>query len=235
MRQVRLTGPGAGSDKYDILTALAVTALRKGGHLQVTVLRLMSLITARYNWTQDEFAVGYREMAQMWSVDERTAKREVKRFLDLGLVTQVRKGAKGRVSIYRLDLVRITELTQDAWACVGRDFETRMNDRCAEAEAEDKKVVQVDFATGQKIRAEASPQLPNTPWGRTLARLSAVDASRCAAWFAQLQIIDDRDGNLVLLAPSRFSAGYIKTHLQGILEEAVRQEYGSHFRCVVTG
>jgi hypothetical protein len=39
----------------------------------------MALITMRYNWQRDELTTGQGEIAPLWSVDERTVKREMAR------------------------------------------------------------------------------------------------------------------------------------------------------------
>ena len=79
MHSLRPTGRGASSRKYDILTALGAFALRGSKHEQRRMLRFMLLITARYNWRRDRLSVGQREIAMMWSCDERTVKREMAR------------------------------------------------------------------------------------------------------------------------------------------------------------
>lgn len=97
MQNARLAGPGAGAEKYDILTALAVKGLSSSGTLQTSILRLVALVTARYNWARGEMAIGQREMAALWSVDERTAKRETRRLIDTGFLVLKVRGVKGRV------------------------------------------------------------------------------------------------------------------------------------------
>lgn len=228
MRQARLTGPGAGSDKYDILTALAVSGLAQGGHLQISLLRLMALVTARYNWTQDELSIGQREMAQLWSVDERTAKREVKRLTDAGLLVLTRAGVKGRVACYRLDFIKIRALTEAHWTCVGPDFEARMTERHT-PQPETPKVVQVDFSARQKQPAIDAA----TPWERVRQRLAASDQARFVAWFAPLALIRQTTEDIVLAAPTRFAAQYLDTHLRRDLEQAIAQEFGPQLRCEI--
>lgn len=233
MRHARMTGPGAGSDKYDILTALAVAGLAAGGQRQISLLRLMALVTARYNWAQDEVAIGQREMAQMWSVDERTAKREVKRLTEAGLLVILRPGVKGRVAVYRLDLAAVCLATEGVWSSVGPDYADRMTRRHQSPdpeplpEAAPPKVVQVDFANRQRL----SPG--DTPWDRARASLANADAARFAAWFAGLALVSDQDGAVVLSAPSRFAATYVTTHLQAPLLAALRMAYGADIRCEV--
>ncbi len=228
MSQPRLTGPGAGSDKYDILTALSVAALASGGQLQVSLLRLMALVTARYNWTQDDLSLGQRDMAQLWSVDERTAKREVKRLLDCGLLLLLRPGVKGRVARYRLDLAAVRALTEVHWPKVGSDFHDRMSHRHRPAAAQPR-VVQVDFTARQRL----SDMPDATPWERIRQRLQADDPARFNAWFATLQLDGQDDHVVTLTAPSRFAAQYGATHLLRPLELAVRAELGTGLRCEI--
>ena len=66
----RATGRNAASMKYDILSALGAHACAGDKHLQRLVLRLITLVVARYNWISDELMVGQREIAELWSIDE---------------------------------------------------------------------------------------------------------------------------------------------------------------------
>jgi hypothetical protein len=84
------------SQKYDVLTALGAHALA-GGKTQMRLgLRFITLITARYNWARNELAVGQREIARLWSVDERTVKREMAKLRALGWLVVKRQGTRGR-------------------------------------------------------------------------------------------------------------------------------------------
>jgi len=126
MHAIRPVGRGASARKYDLLTALGAHALAQPKAEQRRVLRLMTLITARYNWGRDELAVGQREIAAMWSVDERTVKREMAQLRARGWLLVKRQGARGRVTEYRLGIDRMLTDTQPAWASVGPDFALRM-------------------------------------------------------------------------------------------------------------
>ncbi|MFD1807144.1 hypothetical protein ACFSHQ_00730 [Gemmobacter lanyuensis] len=95
MAQAKLMGRNASARKYDILTALGVHACRGDKHLQRLVLRLITLIVARYNWQSDELCVGQREIAQLWSVDERTVKRDMARLREIGWLTVKAAAARG--------------------------------------------------------------------------------------------------------------------------------------------
>ena len=72
-------GRDAAVRKYDALSALMAFALAGDPNRQRLVLRLMALITTRYNWQRNELAMGQREIARLWCVDERTVKRDMAR------------------------------------------------------------------------------------------------------------------------------------------------------------
>ncbi|MEJ2031079.1 MAG: hypothetical protein P8X66_14795, partial [Maritimibacter sp.] len=94
----RIAGPGASAIKYDILTALLVTAAQGSPVEARLALRLSLLITARFNWRQGSFAIGQREIARMWGVTERTAKRELAEMRGRGWITIAVPAARGRVA-----------------------------------------------------------------------------------------------------------------------------------------
>ncbi len=96
MEPKRLTGPEAGSLKYDILTALTLLGLHGTATEQTSMMRLIALITARYNWRANELTVGQRDIARMWAVNERTVKREMKRLTDAQILVCKRSGVRGR-------------------------------------------------------------------------------------------------------------------------------------------
>lgn len=227
MKINRFTGPQAGSQKYDLLTAMSVAGLNGSATFQTSMLRLVAVVTARYNWRLDELTVGQREMARMWSVDERTVKREIKRLTGAGILLQLRPGVRGRVAAYRLNLAEIHRLSAPVWDRVGPDFIARMG---AEAEAQtaaDKpKVVHVNFAQGSGLpdtppeRSGADPR-----WGRVLDRLGQSDPGLHASWFAALRFAEYDGGCLRLSAPSAFAAQYVRTHHMPPLQGAAALEF----------
>jgi len=125
MQPSRLVGPGSGVAKYDVLTALSVGALHRSPAEQVSVLRLIALITARYNWQRDELCLGQSEMARIWGVHDRTVKREVRRLQEAGLLVCLRPGVRGRVASYRLDRAGIERFSRPVWDLLGADFASR--------------------------------------------------------------------------------------------------------------
>ena len=79
MQIVKPAGRNAPALKYDILSALGVHALAGDKNRQKLVLRVITLITTRYNWRSNELSMGREEIARLWDVNERTVKREMAR------------------------------------------------------------------------------------------------------------------------------------------------------------
>lgn len=227
MRQLRLTGPGAGPEKYDLLTAMATVGLSGSASLQASMLRLIALVTARYNWSADEVSIGQKEMAKLWSVDERTAKRETKRLIDAGFLELKRRGIRGRVAAYRLCISNIYAVTRTTWDHVGPDYQERMSNRDPEGtKAVSSKVVSVDF--GGRNRRD------DTPWERTLNLLEEINPARYASWYAKLKFLGVDEGTVTLQAASAFVHQYIQTHLLTELNKATRSNFpeASHCRLI---
>lgn len=219
MQIARPVGRQAASRKYDLLTALGVHACHGDKHLQRLVLRLMTLIVARYNWQTDEITVGQREIAALWGVDERTVKRDIARLRALGWLVQHRAAVRGRVASHGLDLTAILTATKGDWVSVGPDFVERMaGPQTPQAPAPNV----VSFPT-------AVPSLPAdaSPWARAQVRLQAEDPALYAAWFRPLVESGTEGGLLELAAPSRFHASYVTTHLTARLLAALRAEDGT--------
>ena len=209
-------GRHASALKYDIITALGAHALAAGKHDQRLVLRLITLITARYNWQRDELAIGQRETARLWSVDERTVKREMARLRGLGWLVVRRQGARGRVTEYGLDHVAILAATRPQWPAVGPDFELRMS--APEAASDHSRVVPLPVRG-----AVPPPDLTDaTDWRLAQAILHAEDPALYGSWLRALDRAGRVGGRLILKAPSRFHAAYVQTHLDGRLLAACR-------------
>ena len=195
--------------KYDLLTGLGASACRGDKHRQRTVLRFITLLTARYNWRSDTLTTGQREIARLWSVDERTVKREMARLRDLGWLVLKRPAARGRVACYGLGFDAMRAATRPCWDAVGPDYAARMQGPapCAGAAA-----------------MAAPPVADEGPWGRIAARLQGDDAGLYAAWFAPLASLGVREGRLRLRAPSRFHASFLRTHHLDRLDRLTRDE-----------
>lgn len=215
----RFTGPQAGSSKYDLLTAMSVIGLNGSPGLQSSMLRLIALVTARYNWKSDEFSVGQRDLARMWAVDERTVKREIKRLTECSILLQLRPGVRGRVASYRLNMAEIFRLSAPYWDKIGPDFSERMAHSGRSQPATEDKVVRVDF----RPRDEVAP-VPE-PWGRTLTRLAVAEPGLHQSWFSGLAFVGYNLGRLVLRAPSAFVGQYVMVHHLRPLQDMAAIEF----------
>lgn len=209
MRHLRPVGRGASALKYDLLTAMGAFALSAVPSEQKRVLRLMTLITARYNWVSDSLMVGQREIASLWSCTERTVKRDMAVLRGRGWLVLRRQGARGRVSEYGIDLDRILSDTQDAWKAVGPDFAARLGAPAVSTT----NVVSLPV-TGPAPMPDGSD---STEWGVARHLLRDQDAGLYTAWVHALKREGRAGGRLVLRAPSRFHASYVLTHLAGRL------------------
>ena len=213
----KAVGRKASTKTYDILTALGAFGLAQDKGMQRLALRLMVLITARYNWRLNELSMGQREIARLWAVNERTVKREMAKLRQLGWVNVKTASARGRVATYAIDFSRISVATQENWASVGPDFVERM------AGLYPATVVKVDFggSAGQGATTE-----PTGLWGEMRAVLRAQDESVYKNWFARLQFEGCEDRVLCLGAESSFLARYIETHLVQSLMAAAIHVFG---------
>ena len=220
MALTRPVGQGASSKKYDVLTALGSYALSGDKHRQRSILRLITLITARYNWARDELCVGQSEIARLWHCDERTVKREMARLRGLGWLIVRRAGARGRVTRYGLDLDALLDATRPVWAAVGPDFDQRL------AVTRGKEVGQGGESRVVPLPVRGSVTPPDlsagTEWAFAQGLLHSADQGAYAAWMASLTRQDRAWHRLVLRAPSRFHAAYVETHLKPRILEALR-------------
>lgn len=223
MKAKQYTGPQAGSQKYDLLTALSVAGLNGSPGFQTSMLRLVALVTARYNWARNELTVGQREMARLWSVDERTVKREIKRLTQAAILLQLRPGVRGRVAAYRLNIAEIFRLSAPVWQRVGPDFAQRMETQAPQPAVAT--VTTVDFTAPEASSAPAGGAGQGGAWARTLARLAELEPALHRSWFLSLKPGDCDGGVLTLRAASEFQARYVQTHHHGLLLGTARLEY----------
>lgn len=211
----RVSGPGASAIKYDILTALLVMAARGEAVEARLALRLSLLITARYSWRLGTFAVGQREMARMWGVTERTAKREVAALRAMGWIEIAVPAARGRVAQYRIAMETVLRGTMPHWEAVGPDFAARM------AGAPDTAGQGTGNVVPLRRDLPSPPPEDGTSWPAAAERLRAQDPAVYGAWFAGLVPVEAEAGVLTLAAPSRFVADYVRSHFQGRILAAV--------------
>lgn len=200
MRIVKAVGPHAGAIKYDILTALGVHACAQGKELQRLALRLITLIVARYNWTIDSLTVGQREIAALWSIDERSVKREMAKLRALGWLEVKRPAARGRVAEYGLGLAAIMAATRADWMRVGPDFASRLSGPEVDPNPVSNIIAFPALAAGQGV------------WAQVQTLLHSRDPHLYRSWFAAITAEPPQDGILRLNAPSRFHATYLSTN-----------------------
>ena len=182
-------------------------------------MRLMTLLTARYNWASDLLAVGQREIAQLWNCTERTVKREFAALKARGWIVVRRQGARGRVSEFRVDLERILSDTRSVWNAVGPDFVCRL--ATAKPEADNIVPLPVGGVVPVPSTTDASE------WGIARHTLRAEDEGVYAAWLHALARQGRAGDRLILRAPSRFHATYVQTHLSGRILAACRSVDGA--------
>ncbi|WP_050527863.1 DnaA N-terminal domain-containing protein [Pseudorhodobacter aquimaris] len=206
-------GRDASTKKYDILSALSAYALSQDKHAQRRILRLMSLITTRYNWQRNELSMGQEDIARLWSVDLRTVKREMAKLRALGWLVETRGAARGRVALHALDLAMIMADTQCVWPNIGPDFIER---QAAKMPAPETTNV-VPFQQIANIPADGSV------WAAAQHAFQAQDGAAYSAWISRLSEIERDGGTLCLLAPSRFHKTYVETHLADRLTRILRR------------
>lgn len=217
MLNTKPVGRGASARKYDLITALGAHALSLGKTDQRRVLRLITLITARYNWGRDELAVGQREIARLWSCDERTVKRETALLRGLGWLVVKRQGARGRVTEYSVNIDRMLKDTSTSWASVGPDFQIRLEGEDS-GQGADRSVV--PFPTGGSV---TPPDVSaGTEWALAQAILYSEDVAAFGSWLSAMKRDSRAGGRLVLRAPSRFHASYVQTHFSSRILAACR-------------
>jgi len=102
-----ISGPNAAVAKYDVISALTCVALTGGRSQQTIIMRLINLITCRYNWRKNELSIGSEEVAELTFTSQRTAKRTLKALTDQRFLIVRLQGRKGRVTKYGLGLSAI--------------------------------------------------------------------------------------------------------------------------------
>nr|WP_170575963.1 DnaA N-terminal domain-containing protein [Ruegeria atlantica] len=207
MQIAKPVGRNAPAIKYDILSALTVHALSQDKHRQRIVLRVIALITTRYNWRSNELSIGRQEIARLWSVNERTVKREMAKLRAMGWVVVKRPAARGRVAVYELDLKQIMIDTSEVWPVIGSDFQARMS----EEPAPDTNVVPFN------IRRPSPGDNDSSVWTQVQSILHGRDPELWASWFRHLTEAERAGGVVILMAPSRFMADYIAQNWTGRL------------------
>lgn len=218
-------GRDAATKKYDILSALLAYGLQQDKHRQRLIMRLMALITTRYNWQRDELSMGQAEIARLWAVDTRTVKREMAKLRSLGWLVEKRGAARGRVAVHGIALDQIMVDTKPAWEAIGPDFIARVAPQT---------VLEGQGGNVVPLRPVSAPVGDGSLWAEAQAVFHAQDEAAYAAWVEKLTVVDLSEGVLHLMAPSRFHARYVTTNLLERLGVVVRRIDPSVGRIEVT-
>lgn len=213
MQVKHAVGQGAHVLKYDILSALLVLAAQGDATDARLALRLSLLITARYDWQRDRFNVGLREIARMWGVTERTAKRDMAQLRAMQWITVSRAAARGRVTEHRINMDKVLRATMPFWDQIGPDFTARLSKAPEPAPSN---IIQ--------LHKTDAPVADDTLWSKVSHRMHSFDPQTFQAWFARLAQAEHINGALILAAPTVFIANYIKTHFSTYLLAHVMAE-----------
>ncbi|MDF1856487.1 DnaA N-terminal domain-containing protein [Pseudooceanicola sp.] len=230
MLKAKPVGQGAAARKYDILTAIGAHAMAGDSSKQRIALRLITLITARYNWSRDELVVGRREMARLWCVTERTVKREMALLKGLGWVEVKRPAARARITAYRIRFDIILGDTRPAWMNVGEDFHDRLVETPEPPAAAERRVVPFPSRGEGATVAQAGA----AGWEAALSILQTTNPHVYSAWIRPLQAVSQTGGLMVLTAPSRFHAHYVSQHLTTAIIQALRRADPTFTDVVIT-
>lgn len=203
--QRRLAGPGASVRKYDVLTLLAMAGLRSdeavGALSAVLVLRLIALITARYNWALDEASIGHEELARLWNVSRRTVIRDLEKLRVAGFLMQSRPARRGRVAAYRLG--------HDRLAMISHGLRSQMHPDLAERLVAHQGISSAPSNVVVAFRAAETPQSASMRTRLRAALADTVPEPALMRWFDPLRCEDDV-GGIVLTATSCFHADYVE-------------------------
>jgi hypothetical protein len=147
------------------------------------------------------------EISRLWSVEDRTVKREMARLRAQGWLVLKRQGARGRVSCYGVDLNRMLEDTRPAWPLIGEDFIARLEPAPPPGPAGQggSKVV--------PLRVVPAPKPDGSVWSVAKVHLQAEDTGIYGSWLHALAEAGHEANALTLAAPTRFHATYVMANL----------------------
>lgn len=206
------------SRRHDILAALSLYALQQPASDQRRMLRLILLLTARYNWRSDRLAMGRNEIARLWGVDPRTVRRDMARLRQRGWLVIRQAAARGRVTVYGLGRPQLLADLAPFWQGLGPDFALRgaalqaeiggstASGRVTDQTRRDPKGAVIPFRMSEDagpgpveafpveaIAVRGSPAdvtQPHLAWARMQAYLTEHNAAMATAWFDRLVVLD---------------------------------------------
>jgi len=214
-------GPSASARKYDLLTAMGALALSGSPGEQRLILRLMVAITARYNWASDTLAIAQTDLARLWSVDPRTVKRAMAQYRARGWLVQKRAPGRGRVAEYRVSLDRLMQDTRAVWPAVGSDFVQRLAPHPASQNPQPLNTLAQGTVVPFPVPAGTGQEAGL--WPVIQRAFAQIDPAQAQAWLGGVTSAGMEADVLVLSAPGRFRANYLRTHLLSRLLPVARQ------------
>lgn len=223
-----------GSFKYDILSALAVAALSQRDRTRIEYMRLIALLTARYDWRRSEVSIGHAQLAELWSIDVRSVKRQIARFVETGLMTKKRTGVRGRVSVYKINLQAIAVHTRPAFNVIGPDFEERIAQFLGETVGSDgEHVLQKSAANcAPRDRENASNESNQIGTATTVIDTLCEILPRPSfeRWFSRATLNLRTEGIVEIQFPTQFHTDYAERTFEHALTEAVQRCHGRDCR-----
>lgn len=228
--------------KYDVLSALAVAALSQKDRTRIDYFRLIALITSRYDWLRGEVSIGHSQLAELWSIDVRSVKRQVAYYADAGLMKKSRAGVRGRVTVYEIDLLKLIETTRPTFAKIGPDLEERLDQfygaavqsETAQDSAETKTLGEINrdrVGATSSDSALLRPANVDREDGRILSALRcALSPSVFERWFKDVTIRKASSGAIEFLFPTKFTADYVERTFEKQLTTVVIECFGSQCR-----
>lgn len=229
--------------KYDILSALAVAALSQKDRTRIDYFRLIALITSRYDWLRGEVSIGHSQLAELWSIDVRSVKRQVAYYADAGLMRKSRVGVRGRVTVYEIDLLKLIATTRPTLAKIGPDLEERLDQfygaavqpESAQDCADTKTLAEINRDRVSETSSDGALLRTANVLGREDARI--LSALRCALspsaferWFRDVTIRKASSGAIEFLFPTKFTADYVERTFEKQLTAVVIECYGAQCR-----
>jgi hypothetical protein len=228
--------------KYDVLSALAVAALSQKDRTRIDYFRLIALITSRYDWLRGEVSIGHSQLAELWSIDVRSVKRQIACYADAGLMKKSRAGVRGRVTVYEIDILKLIETTRPMFAKIGPDLEERLDQfygaavqsETAQDSAETKTLGEINrdpVGATSSNSALLRPANVDREDGHILSALRcALSPSVFERWFKDVTIHKVSSGAIEFLFPTKFTADYVERTFEKQLTMVVIECFGSQCR-----
>lgn len=155
-----------------------------------SALRLGLLLTHPQHWRGRDLAISQQDLAELWNVSLRSARRELSRLKTLGWIEDGRKSAPGYIAEYRLLPLRV---------------------RLACMPCQERGYTQTASASDTKSTILLPTEAGFWDWFRN--RVQCLHPDLDPAWFAPLSVQTTDARGITLLAPNRFHAAHLADRL----------------------